>query len=304
MRSYRKLKYTFTNTSEQKGLPVQMRVRIVTDSSTNVPEDYLQRLNIVEVPAVINFGQDSYLYKVEMSLDGFYRRLATSERLPTTAQPSPQQFLDGYQRAADEGATEVLAVTVSSKASGTYNSAVIAAENAPVPVAVWNSLHVSMAGGWQAIAAGELAAAGLSVPEILARLAAIRARTHMAFTPVNLKYIIASGRVPRLQGMIGDMLNIKPIMVTTDGVLEPAARVRTQRKAQEAMLDLIATAVGSGPARVAVGHCNVVNEGMAFSEQVRQRLNVQELVFFDLGMLAALGGPGLLGLAAHTVEDA
>ena len=84
----------------------------------------------------------------------------------------------------------------------------------------------------------------------------------MAFTPVNLKYIIASGRVPRLQGLIGDMLNIKPIMVTTDGVLELATRVRTQRRAQETMLDMIATAVGPSPARVAVGHCNVPDEGI------------------------------------------
>jgi DegV family protein with EDD domain len=280
-----------------------MRVRIVTDSSTNIPEEYLTRLNIIEVPAVVNFGQDSYLYKVEMSLDEFYRRLATSERLPTTAQPSPQQFINGYQVAADAGADEVLAITVSSKASGTYNSAVMAAENAPLPVRVWDSLHVSMAGGWQVIAAAEMAAAELTVPEILARLKAIRARTHMAFTPVNLKYIIASGRVPRLQGMIGDMLNIKPIMVTTDGVLEPAARVRTQRRAQETMLDMIATAIGPGPARVTVGHCNVPDEGMAFCEQVRQRLNVKELVLVDLGMLAALGGPGLLGLGAYPVED-
>jgi DegV family protein with EDD domain len=281
-----------------------MRVRIVTDSSTNVPEEYLQRLNIIEVPAVINFGQDSYLYKVDMSLDQFYRRLATSERLPTTAQPSPQQFVDGYQRAIDAGASEILAVTVSSKASGTYNSAVIATENVHAPVRVWDTLHVSMAGGWQVIAAAEMAAAGLSVPEIVARLAVIRARTHMAFTPVNLKYIIASGRVPRLQGIIGDMLNIKPIMITADGVLEPVARVRTQRKAQETMLDMIASAVGRSPARVTVGHCNVPEEGMAFCEQVKQRLNVKELVFFDLGMLAALGGPGLLGLGAYCVEDA
>ena len=86
----------------------------------------------------------------------------------------------------------------------------------------------------------------------------------MAFTPVNLKYLIASGRVPRLQGMIGDLLNIKPILVTIDGVLEPVARVRTQRKAQEHMIDMIATAVGPAPARVAVGHCNVPDEGPAF----------------------------------------
>lgn len=281
-----------------------MPVRIVTDSSTNVPEEYLQRLNMIEVPAVVNFGQDSYLYKVELSLREFYDRLVTSERLPTTAQPSPQEFLKGYQRAADEGATEVIAVTVSSKASGTYNSAVIAAELAPLPVRVFDTLHVSMAAGWQAIAAAEMVIAGLSAADIWAGLERVRARLRMTFTPLNLKYLIASGRAPRLQGMIGDLLNIKPILSTNDGVLEPVARVRTYRKAQEAMIEMIGQQVGSAPARVAVGHCNVPEAAAAFAEQARQRFNVAEFILFDLGMLAALGGPGLLGLGAYTLEDA
>ncbi len=279
-----------------------MPVRIVTDSSANVPEEYLQRLNIIEVPAVINFGQDSYLYRVEMSLEEFYRRLAAADRLPTTAQPSPQEFLKAYQRAADEGATEVVAVIVSSKASGTYNSARMASELAPLPVQVFDTLHVSMAAGWQAIDAAERAAAGWSAEAIWSRLEQIRARLQMAFTPLNLKYLIASGRAPRLQGMIGDLLNIKPILSTVDGVLEPVSRVRTNRRAQEAMIEMIATAVGPAPARVAVGHCNVPDEAAAFAEQARQRFNVTEFVLFDLGMLAALGGPGLLGLGAYTVE--
>jgi DegV family protein with EDD domain len=281
-----------------------MPVRIVTDSSTNVPEDYLKRLNIIEVPAVINFGQDSYLYKVEMPLDEFYRRMLSTDRLPTTAQPPPEEFLKAYQRAADEGATEVVAVTVSSRASGTYNSAVIAAELAPLPVQVFDTLHVSMAAGFQTIEAAEGVLAGLNVAEILTRLEGIRARLQMAFSPANLRHLVASGRVPRLQAWIGDLLNIKPVVVTIDGVLEPVTRVRTQRKAQEYMIDLISGAVGPAPARVAVGHCNVPDEAAAFAEQVRQHFNVTEFVLFDLGMLAALGGPGLLGLGAYTVEEA
>lgn len=280
-----------------------MAVRIVTDSSANVPDEYLSRLNILEVPAVINFGQESYLYKQEMSLTAFYERLASSERLPTTAQPSPQQFLLAYEQAAVEGADEILAVTVTSKISGTYNSAVIASEAAPIPVQVWDSLHVSMAAGWQTIAAAELAAQGLSAAQIVSRLANIRARLRMAFTPVNLKYLIASGRAPRVQGMIGDLLNIKPILVTQDGMLEPVARVRTARRAQEHMAKLIAAEVGGAPARVAVGHCDARAEAEAFAEQVRGFLDAREFVLFDLGMLAALGGPGLLGLAASPLEE-
>jgi DegV family protein with EDD domain len=280
-----------------------MAVRIVTDSSTNVPEEYLSRLNILEVPAVINFGQDSYLYKQEMSLESFYDRLMVSDRLPTTAQPSPQQFALAYERAAEEGADEIVAVTVTSKISGTYNSAVIALEHARIPTRVFDSLHVSMAAGWQSIAAAEMARQGLDAGEIMAKLERIRDRVRMAFTPVNLKYLIASGRAPRLQGMIGDLLNIKPILVTQDGMLEPVARVRTQRRAQEHMVQLIAEQLGGAPSRVAVGHCNALEEAQAFAERVRAALDVREFVLFDLGMLAALGGPGLLGLGASPLEE-
>jgi DegV family protein with EDD domain len=280
-----------------------MGVRIVTDSSTNIPDDYLSRLNIIEVPAAINFGQESYIYKREMSLESFYDRLATADRIPTTSQPLPREFALAYKRAAAEGADEILTVTVTSKISGTYNSAVFAAEESPVPTQVWDSLHVSMAAGFQTIAAAEMAAAGLNVAEILSRLEPIRARVRMAFTPMNLKYLIASGRAPRVQGMIGDLLNIKPILVTLDGMLEPVARVRTQRKAQDQMIQMIADEIGQVPTRVAVGHCNVPEEAAAFAERVRQAFNTREFVFFDLGMLAALGGPGLLGLGASPLEE-
>ncbi len=280
-----------------------MRVRIVTDSSTNIPDATLARLEIVEAPAVVNFGQESFLYKIELSLQDFYRRLASADQLPTTAGPPPQQFAEAFQRAADEGAEHIIAVTVSSRASGTYDRAMIAAEQAPVPVTVWDALHVSMAAGWQTIAAAEMVRDGLGVEAILARLAALRSSTLMAFTPANLKYIIASGRVPRLRGTVGDLLNIKPVMVTQDGRLEPVAQVRTQRKAQEHMIDLVAGALGDAPARVAVGHCNVPDAAATFFERVRARINVKEHVIVDLGMLAALGGPGLLGLACHRVED-
>jgi len=280
-----------------------MRVRIVTDSSTNIPDATLARLEIVEAPAVVNFGQESFLYKIELSLQDFYRRLASADQLPTTAGPPPQQFAEAFQRAADEGAEHIIAVTVSSRASGTYDRAMIAAEQAPVPVTVWDALHVSMAAGWQTIAAAEMVRDGFSMEAILARLESMRDAVHMAFTPANLKYIIASGRVPRLRGTVGDLLNIKPVMVTQDGRLEPVAQVRTQRKAQEHMIDLMADALGDAPARVAVGHCNVPDEAAAFFERVRARISVKEHVIVDLGMLAALGGPGLLGLACHRVED-
>lgn len=280
-----------------------MRIRIVTDSSSNVPDEYLARLGIIEVPANIHFGKAAYLNKVELSLEEFYRRLATVDQLPTTSQPTPGQFSVAYERAAAEGADQIVAVCVSSLLSGTYNSAVIAAETAPAPTRVWDCQHASMGAGWQAVVAAELVRAGADVPAILAGLAQVRGRMQLVCTPANLRYLIASGRAPKLRGTLGDMLNIKPILTGIEGRLEPTGQVRGQHRAFETMLSQVAAAVGKQPARVAVGHCNAPDQALAFLQMVRDRLNVAEEILFDLGpALAALGGPGLVGMAVYALD--
>jgi DegV family protein with EDD domain len=280
-----------------------MRVRVVTDSNTSVPDEYLARLGIGEALSTVNFGHESYLAKAELALDAFYERLEAADELPTTSQPTPKQFVAAYKRMAAEGADEIVAVCVSSALSGTFNSAVIAAEMAPVPVHVWDTRHVSMAAGWLAIEAAESARDGCDSQTILEKLAGIRDRIYMAFTPANLRYIVASGRVPRLRGAVGDLLNIKPILTTVDGLLEPVALVRSQRRAVEQMLERLAAVLGDRPARLALGHCRAPAEADRLWEAVRTRINVVECVQFDLGVvLASLGGPGLLGLGGYTVE--
>ncbi len=113
-----------------------MRVRVLTDSSTNVPDSTLAQLRIIELPALVNFGTQSFLNKVELSTEEFYRRLAAADTLPTTAQPSPKQFAAAYEyeQAAAEGADEAIVVVVSGRMSGTLNTAAVAAETAPIKV--------------------------------------------------------------------------------------------------------------------------------------------------------------------------
>ena len=281
-----------------------MRIRVVTDSSTNVPEAELARLNIAEVPAVVNFGAESFLNKVEISTEEFYRRLAAAEKLPTTAQPTPQQFAQAYARLAAEGADEIIAVTVSSKLSGTLSSAVLAAEHAAVKVHLWDSLSASIGGVLQAIAAAEMVRDGLASAELLQRLAGIRKRMQTATTPATLRYLVASGRAPKLQSSIGELLDIKPILAVIDGLLEPVSKARGRRRALQAMLDLVAGTVGDLPARVAVAHANVADEAREFLEAVKTRIRTVEPLLTELGpVLATLAGPGLIALAAYTLEE-
>ena len=173
------------------------RIRIATDSSSNVPDEYLERLGIAETAALVIFGARSFMNKVELSVEEFYRRLAVSDKLPTTSQPTPGQFSKVYERLAVEGAEEIIAVTVSARLSGTYSSAVAAAETAPVKVHTFDSASASSGSGMQAIAAAEMARAGLSSAEILRRLAGIRDRMQSGTTPATLRNLVASGRAPK-----------------------------------------------------------------------------------------------------------
>jgi DegV family protein with EDD domain len=280
-----------------------MRVRVVTDSSTNVPDNYLAQLSIIEVPALVNFGFESFLNKVEIPTEEFYRRLATAAKLPTTAQPSPQQFAAAYQRLAAEGAEEIIAVSVSSKMSGTLTSATIAADSAPVKIHLWDTLSASMGAGWQAIAAAEMARDGLDAGAILARLEQIRAHMRTATTPATLRNLIAGGRAPKLKGNIGELLDIKPILAMVDGLLEPVGQARGRRRAIAEIINRVVEGVGDKPARVAVAHANVPEEAAQLARTVRERLQVAELLITDMGpALATLGGPGLIALCAYTLE--
>jgi DegV family protein with EDD domain len=180
----------------------------------------------------------------------------------------------------------------------------MAAEDAPVKVHIWDTAHVTIAAGWQAIAAAEMVQAGLSRDEILARLAPIRASMFLAFTPANLRHLMASGRVPKLRGTVGDLLSIRPIISAANGGLEPTGQVRGQRRSLEMMLERATEAAGNSPVRLAVGHCNAEEQAIAYLETVRARLRVTESILFDAApVLAALAGPGAIGLVLYPLKE-
>lgn len=280
-----------------------MRVLVVTDSSANVPDSYLASLGIAEVPAVVLIDGQSYLNKVELPVEAFYERLASASQPPTTAQPPPQLFLDAYRHLADQGAEALVTVTVTSELSGTYSSACVAAEDSPIPVQVWDSRHVSVGAGWQAIEAARAAAGGASVAQIIARLAKVRERMHLAFAPATLRYLIAGGRVAPLRGRVGEMLNVKPILVARDGLLEVDGQVRGRQRSIAEVLDRVCAGVGSGPAIVAVAHAAAPAEAEALLAEARNRIRVTEAFITDVGpALAAQAGPGVIGVCGFALE--
>lgn len=283
-----------------------MTVRVICDSSQNVPEAYLARLGIVECQASVIFGNDVYLNKVEIDETEFYRRLAALPKgaaLPTTTQPSPGQFIDALRQVKAEGATSAIITAVSARLSGTHNSAVQAAEyETDIPVSVWDTASASMGGGWQTIRAAELARAGKSHDEIMAALPAIRDSITTVFTVDTLKYLVAGGRLSPVQGMMGTLLNVKPMLIIEDGLLKPIGRERGRKSAKAALIEMARSKAGDRPVRVVIAHANVLEEAQALEPDVRAALNVQELLIVELGaVLAALAGPGLMALGVLQV---
>ncbi len=279
-----------------------MSLKIVVDSSLNVPEEFLRQYDMVEVPALVIFGPDEvYRNKVDISDEEFYHRLVEKKEQPTTSQPTPMQFVEGYRAA---GSKDILCCTVSSKLSGTYNSAVQGAEMVQeegIKVTVWDTLFASMGGGWQAVVAARMAQEGASLEDILAELERVRARSFAFLTVETLSYLARAGRISRTQATIGNALNIKPILEFRNGLIEVVGRERGRRRALRSIITRVQERTQGKPIRLAIGHARAREEAEALLAQCLNQLNVVESVVVELGpVLGAIGGPGLLGITGHT----
>lgn len=199
-----------------------------------------------------------------------------------------------------EGATSVILTTVTAKLSGTYNSALQAAQmETEIPVTVWDTTSVSLGEqrAGKPFAPAELVQAGAVHHEILATLPHIRDHITTVFTVDTLKYLAASGQLSSAQAMMGALLNIKPMLMVDEGILKPVG-ASGRRSAKTTLIDLALTKVGDAPVRVAIAHTNVLDEAQAFEPQVHAALNVQELLIVELGpVLATLVGPGVMALS-------
>jgi len=223
--------------------------------------------------------------------------------IPTSAQPSPGRFADIYRELTDQGHS-ILSITITSKHSGTYQSAILAKDMVPeADVEVFDSASISFGTGYMVLEATRAAEAGQSRESILKRLEEIRDNMCLSFTPATLKYLRMSGRVGGLAAAFGSLLNIKPIIIMEDGLLEAREKVRTRAKAINRALELTEQAMGTtDPINLAVFHARSPEEGQAILEKAQARFNCQETMIGDLvASLAVHGGPGILGLFAYKV---
>jgi DegV family protein with EDD domain len=280
-------------------------IKIATDSTCDLPPGYFQEYDITVVPINIQFGTETYEDGVTIDRETFVRKIDEMGILPTTSQPSAGQFEQYYDKLREEGATDIISLHVTAKLSGTYNSAVMAKEmmEGRVRIHPFDSTSGSVALGFMSMEASRMSRAGKSVDEILARMEAIRDRGCLVLTLKDLRYAQMSGRTGRLQSSLASLLSIKPIVLLEDGLLDVVEQVRTQSKAIDRLIDILAERVGkSQPVNLAAIHAMAPDNGQELLEKAKHLFNCQETFMADLtSSLVVHFGPGTLGLFAYRV---
>lgn len=234
-------------------MPEPGRVRIVTDSTSDIPDELRERYGIVTVPLTVQFGTDVYRDGIDLTPEEFFARQEAGP-FPTTAQPPVGAFEEVYRQLKEEDATGVCAIIFSAKLSGTYNSAALAARNleGEFPVEVIDTQSASMGVGYLALEAARMAEGGATLEAIGARVRDLAPDIEVLFLVETLKWLERGGRINKAKSLLGSVLSIKPLLRLHEGQLEPFQQPRTRSKAIEAMIEWIKSF--PDPAGVTVFH--------------------------------------------------
>ena len=276
------------------------KVAILTDSTAYLPEECLKQYNISVTPLSVIWGDQVYLDGVDILPGEFYKRLVASRVMPTTSQVNPAVMLRTFQSLLEQG-YDVLGIFLSSKISGTAQSAIQARDMIPEAadkIAILDSLWTTMAMGLPVLTAARAAQAGEDLAECKKVAERACANTGVLFVVETLEFMRRGGRIGGAQALLGTVLNIKPVLEMRAGRIEAVEKVRTKQKAVQHMLDLVTERLtGNRSIRLAVTHADAEAEALALLESARTRLDPIET--FSCPLSPVIGthvGPGTLAL--------
>jgi DegV family protein with EDD domain len=271
-----------------------MPVKVVTDSSADLPGELVKELGITVVPLYVRFGEEVHRDRVTISEDEFYRRLESDPIHPTTIQPGPQDFLEVYQNEC-AGADGIVSIHISGKLSGTVNSALMARdmlENG-CPVEVVDSLAVTMGLGLVVIAAARVAKAGGAMDKVVTAAKEAIPQVHFLALFDTLKYILLGGRIGKAKALLGSILNVKPILTLKDGEVVPCTQVRNRAKGMDRLFDFVKNATDVQD--VAVVYSTTPDEAQRLAERIGSVFDREKIRIARIGpVLGVHMGPGTL----------
>ncbi len=273
-----------------------MGVRVVTDSSCDLPVARAEELGIEIVPLTIRFGTKEYVDRVELTNEEFWAKVATSEVLPETAAPSAGAFEETFQRLAAEGADGIICINLSSRLSATMQSAQVAAKalKGTCPVEVVDSLMVSMGLGLQCINAVRLASEGNDLDAITRATVDQARRTRLFGALDTLEHLRRGGRIGAAQALLGGMLSIKPVIEVRDGAVAEAGKVRTRSKSLKLLADKVAAATAPQQVFVFDAQAPDIDE---IIELLAPTVSRDEIEFGTIGpVIGTHAGPRTIGV--------
>ncbi|MDJ1130404.1 DegV family protein [Streptomyces iconiensis] len=271
-------------------------VAIVTDSTAYLPPSALRRHGIDAVPLTVVLGDQALEEGTEISARSL--ETALRERRPvTTSRPSPAMFARAYRAAAAGGAEGIVSLHLSAEFSGTYDAALLAAKESPVPVRVVDTGVVAMALGFCALAAAESAEAGCSLDEAVAAAEKRAEGTSALFYVDTLDYLRRGGRIGAAQALLGSALAVKPLLELADGRIGMLEKVRTASRAIARLEEIVVERAGEAGVDIAVHHLAAADRAELLAERLRERVpGLRELHVSEVGaVIGAHTGPGLLG---------
>ncbi len=269
------------------------RIAIITDTDSGLPIDLAKKHNIIQVPILIQFGNESFRDVYEINNDAIFTRIDREGKLPTTAAPSPGQFVEAFTKAFDSGAEAVLCMNISSEMSATYASArQAAAMFQGKRIEVLDTRSLAMGQGYMVLAAAEAIAKGASIEEAIADSENVRSRTYLFGALATLRYIAMSGRVSHLAAGMAGLLDIKPVLTIQNGKLELLEKIRTQKKAWGRAVELsLEKSGGHKIEKMAVLNVNAADGARSFQALLQAALPCpEEITFTDVNP----------GLSVHT----
>jgi DegV family protein with EDD domain len=275
-------------------------IRIVTDSSCDLPSEVVEQHRVSVVPLTIRFGDEEFIDGVELSADGFWERVAAAADLPETATPPAGRFHDVFRSLVSEGADGIVAICLSSELSGTVQAARLAAENstAGIPIRVVDSRSVSLGLGMSVVAAAGRSAGGGTIDAVEETARDAAGRTNLLAVLDTLDHLKRGGRIGGAAALVGEVLKVKPLITLRDGAVTAAGRIRTRKRAVGALLDHLAGLPGS------IEAAGVIHSG---HEEVGRIAEALATMVGEEPMVARLGpvvgthaGPGVLGVVYRT----
>nr|MBC7245847.1 DegV family protein [Chloroflexota bacterium] len=283
------------------------KIAIVTDSGADLPQELCARYGITVVPLVVRFGEEVYL-DGQLSVDEFWKKAEKGPPYPQTSQPATGMFEQVFAELIGQG-NHVLCLTITSKHSGTLNSAYAAAQNFPGQVTVFDTLSLSLAQAYQAITAAKAAAEGKSLEEILTQLENIRARTHLFIVLDTIEYLRRGGRadqiIPVLERVVR-MLNIKPILEVIDGQLKLLGAARSREKGLERIQQEIASRAPAEMLIVVYTRQTNAAAAPSFARTLAECIHfpLEQVMMTETGaVLSSHAGPGVIAAAIVQHKD-